>query len=121
MDAPVFTMRSHGNIYLESARVHAMANGVFYERLKNQLWDQRVFHCVVEMDHELQPVFQPAFHNPCVQLQQLNFSSERYFLRAIVFQELTEQFTQSADHLVRNTRALIERRRDCIECIEEEM
>src|SRR5215471_15063071 len=98
-----------------------MANRVFHEGLKNQVWSARI-ECFRRDAHpDLEPVGKAHSLDFQIPFEKLQLLRQAHLLNTDILERQPEQVAQSCDHTVGCLRVLVNQGRDGVQGVEEKM
>ena len=103
------------------AGLHAVAQGIFQQGLEDELRDERIVQCGVDVVADTQFFFVALLHQIQIQMRDLQFIGERDFVRARGAQRQAQQIAELREHHVGGFHVFIHHRRNRVQRIEEEM
>lgn len=99
----------------------AVAEGVFDERLQEEVRHARVARLRFDVDRDAKPVAEPQAHDLDVALEEIELGLERHFLRADVLQRHPQEIAQRGDHRIGAANVLVHERRDRVKRVEQKV
>src|SRR5262245_24423411 len=114
---------SGGNLDQTRRRVwrDSVTDGVFDQRLQNQIGHARVERLRLDIHLHLQPIAEPRLFDLQVAFEKFQFLSQRRLLRADILQRQSQQIAEPRDHPLGAFHVAAHQRRDGVERVEEEV
>src|SRR5262249_15368817 len=114
---------SGGNLYQPGGRVwrYAVPDGVFDQRLQDQIGHASVARLRLDLHLPLQPGAKSSLFNLQLAVEKFQLLSKRRFLRAGIFQRQSQQIAQQGDHPLGRFDVAAHQRRDGVQRVEEEV
>ena len=98
-----------------------MADGVFHDRLQQKVWHQRVERFRRDFQAHRQPVAETGLLDFQVTAQKIQFLPQRHFLGVGDLQRVTQQITETRDHLVRQVGIFVHQRGNRVKRVEQKV